>query len=141
MSLQFYMLHTWYITYWLLYEIPHVLRIKWYRLSWNTDSIHTIFGFTISLQCHDADLSTNQVLWPSHVSRDISACLDIFWEFQLYILSGTTFRKRLSHADFIFFTFLSKILLGYVNSTKQHCCHQWYISPLRWCNHAMLNVC
>ncbi len=137
-SLQFYMLHTWHITYWLLYKTPHVLRIKWCRPSWNTDSIRTIFGLTISPQCYDTDLSTNLFLWPSHVSRDINARLDIFWEFQPYILAGTTFQKWLSHADFIFFTFLLDILLGYVNSTKRHCYQQWYISPLRWWSHAIL---
>ncbi len=65
------------ITYWLLYKIPNVLRIKWYRPSGNIDSICTIFGHAISPQCQDADLSTNPVLWLSHVSRDISARLDI----------------------------------------------------------------
>ncbi len=77
MFFKFYILHTWHTVYVLECKITHELRIKWYRPSWSTDSICTIFRHLKSPQCYYADLSTNLVLWPSHTGRDISASRDI----------------------------------------------------------------
>ncbi len=70
-------LHTWHIIYCLECKIPHELRIMWYRHSWSTYSICTIFVHLKSSQSHDTNLSTNPVFWLSQAARDICASPDI----------------------------------------------------------------
>ncbi len=70
---KFYMLHTRHITFWLLYNVPHELRIKWYSPSWALTASAPCLVILKSPQCYDAGLSTNPVLQPPHVGRDISA--------------------------------------------------------------------
>ncbi len=72
MSFKFYMLHTRHVLYWLVCNVPHELRIKWYSPSWAQTAFAPYLVILKSPQCHDADLSTNPVLRPPHVGRDIN---------------------------------------------------------------------
>ncbi len=114
-----------------LYDLPHVLIIQRYVPSWYTvEHQPHIRSITIA-QCHDTDISTNQMDWPPHVSGDISALSDVELEFQFSVFRGMTFRSWLSQANYIFYTFCINILHGqikYINCLN----HQWYIPPLGW---------
>ncbi len=46
----------------------------------HSSALAQIGSFSLA-QCHDADISTNQVHWPPHVSGDISALSDVEGEF------------------------------------------------------------
>ncbi len=60
------------IANWLLYNVPHELRIKWYGPSWAQTASAPYLVIPKSPQCHDASLSSYPVLLPTHVGRDIS---------------------------------------------------------------------
>ncbi len=66
------MLHRWHIVYWLVCNVYQELRIKWYDPSWAQIASAPYLVISKSPQCHDADLSTNPVLQPLQVGRDIS---------------------------------------------------------------------
>ncbi len=76
-------------------------------------------------QCHDANISSNQVDWPPHVSWDISALSDIECEFQFSVFRGTTFRTWLSLAIFIFSTCYQKFTC--LDEIFEPLDHQWFI--------------
>ncbi len=66
------MLHTWHIAYWLLHNVPHELRIKWYGPSFIQTASTPYLVIPKSPQFHDAGISTNPVFRPPRVGRDIS---------------------------------------------------------------------
>ncbi len=102
--------------------------------------LHHIWLHIIT-QCHDADLFTNQVNCPSHVSRDISARLDIEREFQPYIFRGRTFQKTAQPSRLYILHICIRNSTWLCEITDCRCYHKWFISPLRWYSHAMLTVC
>ncbi len=67
------MLHTQHIAYWLLCNVPHELKIKWFSSWWAQTASAPYLAILKSPQFHDAVLSTYLVLRPSHIGRDISA--------------------------------------------------------------------
>ncbi len=73
--------------------------------SWNTVQHQLLIWTVTTAQCHDADLSTNQVHLTQPVSGDISAGCGILREFDFSIFRGKTFRNWQSQANFIFFMF------------------------------------
>ncbi len=44
--------------------------------------------YNMKQQCHDANISTNQALWPNHVSADIGAHSDTVLQFLVFYLSN-----------------------------------------------------
>ncbi len=51
--------------------LPHVLRIKRYMSSQCTVQHQVLISILTTAQCHDADISTNQLHWPPHAGFGI----------------------------------------------------------------------
>ncbi len=91
--LKFYMLHTRHITYWLLHNVRHELRIKWYGPLMYADTILAIFGHSKITPNFMTLASLPIRCFGHHLLAEISVCPQALrWEFQLYIFLGTTFR-------------------------------------------------
>ncbi len=82
-------------------------------------------------QCHDANVSANQVLLQHYVSRDIRVHSDIRLQFLISYFRGTTFRTWLRQANSFSYILHSKLLHGWVEHFR--CLyHPWYIRQLGW---------
>ncbi len=134
----FYMLHTRHITYWLLYNVPHELRIKCYGRSCTQTASAPYLAIPKSPQIpwhwhlYQSGASAT-MCWqryqciPKHWAG--SSNFTSFWE--------PSFDQWLSQADFIFFTLSTETLLGYVKHAKLCCFPQRHILPLSWDSHTM----
>ncbi len=128
------------IAYWLLYNVPHELRIKCCGPSNTQTASAPYLGIPNSLQ----------IPWHWHLYQSGASattcwqryhCVPKHWAGSS---NFTSFRKPsfdqwLSQADFIFLT-LSTETLGYVKHAKLCCFPQSHIPPLSRNSHAMLTV-
>ncbi len=130
------MLHTWHITYWLLYNIPHELRIK----CCGTSNTQTTSAPNLGIPNHDTGISTNQVLRPPLVGRDISASLSIELGVPMLYLFCNYLSTNGSAKPTLYFSHFLQKTLGYVKHAKLRCFPQRPIPPLSWDSHAMLTV-